>query len=97
MYAAAQGVVKVMSKMGISTIQSYRGAQIFEAVGIAKEVIDQHFTGTASQLGGIDLQTIGEEARRRHTQALASGDKGLPPGSEYQWRANGEHLSLIHI
>lgn len=90
-YAAAQGVVKVMSKMGISTIQSYRGAQIFEAVGISKEVIDEHFTGTASQLGGIDLQTIGEEARRRHNQAVESGDKGLPPGSEYQWRANGEH------
>lgn len=90
-YASAQGVVKVMSKMGISTIQSYRGAQIFEAVGISKEVIDAHFTGTASQLGGIDLQTIGEEARRRHEQAIASGDKGLPPGSEYQWRANGEH------
>ncbi|WP_010290143.1 glutamate synthase large subunit [Kurthia massiliensis] len=90
-YASAQGVVKVMSKMGISTIQSYRGAQIFEAVGISKEVIDAHFTGTASQLGGINLQTIGEEARRRHEQAIASGDKGLPPGSEYQWRANGEH------
>lgn len=90
-YAASQGVVKVMSKMGISTIQSYRGAQIFEAVGISKEVIDKHFTGTASQLGGIDLQTIGEEARRRHNLAIDSGDKGLPPGSEYQWRANGEH------
>lgn len=90
-YAASQGVVKVMSKMGISTIQSYRGAQIFEAVGISQDVIDKHFTGTASQLGGIDLQTIGEEARRRHEQAVESGDKGLPPGSDYQWRANGEH------
>lgn len=90
-YAASQGVVKVMSKMGISTIQSYRGAQIFEAVGISEEVIERHFTGTASQLGGIDLQTIGQEALRRHDAAIGSGDKGLPPGSEYQWRANGEH------
>ncbi|TSI06858.1 glutamate synthase large subunit [Lysinibacillus sp. BW-2-10] len=87
----AEGVVKVMSKMGISTVQSYRGAQVFEAVGISKEVIDQYFTGTASQIDGIDLETIGEETKRRHAQAVASNSEILESGSEYQWRANGEH------
>ncbi len=66
-----EGVVKVMSKMGISTVQSYRGAQIFEAVGIGTDVIDRYFTGTASQLGGIDLETIAEEAIIRHHAAYA--------------------------
>ncbi|OCS85607.1 glutamate synthase large subunit [Caryophanon tenue] len=87
---ASEGVVKVMSKMGISTVQSYRGAQIFEAVGIAKEVIDEHFTGTASQIDGIDLTTIGEEAKRRFAVAHATTDE-LESGSQFQWRANGEH------
>ncbi|RKJ50471.1 glutamate synthase subunit alpha, partial [Butyricicoccus sp. 1XD8-22] len=87
---AADGVVKVMSKMGISTVQSYRGAQIFEAVGISKEVIDQHFTGTASQIDGIDLETIGEEAKRRHALAM-NLSKELESGSDFQWRADGEH------
>ncbi|RUL48044.1 glutamate synthase large subunit [Lysinibacillus antri] len=87
----AEGVVKVMSKMGISTVQSYRGAQVFEAVGISKEVINQYFTGTASQIDGIDLETIGEETKRRHAQAVASNSEILESGSEYQWRANGEH------
>lgn len=84
------GVVKVMSKMGISTVQSYRGAQIFEAVGISKKVIDHYFTGTASQIDGIDLVTIGEEALRRHAQGLNSSED-LESGSDFQWRANGEH------
>lgn len=87
----ADGVVKVMSKMGISTVQSYRGAQIFEAVGISKEVINQYFTGTASQIDGIDLETIGEEAKRRHALAFKSETKELESGSDFQWRANGEH------
>lgn len=87
----AEGVVKVMSKMGISTVQSYRGAQIFEAVGISKEVIEKYFTGTASQLGGIDLATIGEEAKRRFNIAIASNVAELDSGSDFQWRANGEH------
>ncbi|BDH62754.1 glutamate synthase [NADPH] large chain [Lysinibacillus sp. PLM2] len=90
---AADGVVKVMSKMGISTVQSYRGAQIFEAVGISKEVIDQHFTGTASQIDGIDLETIGEEAKRRHALAM-NLSKELESGSDFQWRADGEHHSF---
>ncbi|SOC41100.1 glutamate synthase large subunit [Ureibacillus acetophenoni] len=84
------GVVKVMSKMGISTVQSYRGAQIFEAVGISKKVIDHYFTGTASQIDGIDLVTIGEEALKRHAQAINSSEE-LESGSDFQWRANGEH------
>ncbi|MFS0875863.1 glutamate synthase large subunit [Solibacillus isronensis] len=88
---AADGVVKVMSKMGISTVQSYRGAQVFEAVGISKEVIDEYFTGTASQIDGIDLQTIGEEARRRHEEAMQSMSAQLQSGSDFQWRADGEH------
>lgn len=87
-----EGVVKVMSKMGISTVQSYRGAQIFEAIGISKEVIDQHFTGTASQLSGIGLDTIGKEASGRHQLAYAETiDKTLEAGSDFQWRKTGEH------
>nr|WP_106780661.1 glutamate synthase large subunit [Lysinibacillus timonensis] len=86
----SEGVVKVMSKMGISTVQSYRGAQIFEAVGIGKEVIDRYFTGTASQIDGIDIETIGEEAKRRHAFAFDMTDE-LDSGSDFQWRANGEH------
>lgn len=86
-----EGVVKVMSKMGISTIQSYRGAQIFEAVGISKEVIENHFTGTASQIDGINLDTIGEEAKKRVDLAVASQIQELESGSDFQWRANGEH------
>ncbi|MER1986904.1 MAG: glutamate synthase large subunit [Solibacillus sp.] len=88
---AADGVVKVMSKMGISTVQSYRGAQVFEAVGISKEVIDAYFTGTASQIDGIDLETIGEETKRRHYAALYEMGEELPSGSVFQWRADGEH------
>ncbi|WP_332649027.1 glutamate synthase large subunit [Lysinibacillus sp. 54212] len=88
---AAEGVVKVMSKMGISTVQSYRGAKVFEAVGIGKQVIDEHFTGTASQIDGIDLDTIGKEAKRRHEEALASIRAELDSGSDFQWRADGEH------
>ncbi|WP_336045608.1 glutamate synthase large subunit [Solibacillus ferritrahens] len=88
---AAEGVVKVMSKMGISTVQSYRGAQIFEAVGISKAVIDEYFTGTASQIDGIDLTTIGEEAKRRHEAAMKSMTDQLQSGSDFQWRADGEH------
>ncbi|MFB5086756.1 glutamate synthase large subunit [Psychrobacillus sp. PGGUH221] len=87
----AEGVVKVMSKMGISTVQSYRGAQIFEAVGISKDVIERHFTGTVSQLDGIDLGTIAEEAKRRHNQAIDSTQVSLESGSDFQWRSTGEH------
>ena len=87
----AEGVVKVMSKMGISTVQSYRGAQVFEAVGISKAVVEEHFTGTTSQIDGIGLETIAEEAKRRHRQAVESLNSELESGSQFQWRANGEH------
>ncbi|HZH58123.1 MAG TPA: glutamate synthase central domain-containing protein, partial [Metabacillus sp.] len=87
-----EGVVKVMSKMCISTVQSYRGAQIFEAVGISQDVIDRFFTGTASQLGGIDLETIAKETVLRHQEAYSEKvDKVLDSGSDFQWRKNGEH------
>lgn len=87
----ADGIVKVMSKMGISTIQSYRGAQIFEAVGISKEVIDRYFTGTVSRLSGIGLETIAQEARCRHEHAVLSIKDSLDSGSDFQWRSTGEH------
>ncbi|WP_419888245.1 glutamate synthase large subunit [Neobacillus niacini] len=91
-YAMTEGVVKVMSKMGISTVQSYRGAQIFEAVGIGTDVINTYFTGTVSQLGGIGLDTIAQEAKLRHEEAfVGSTDKTLESGSNFQWRHDGEH------
>ncbi len=87
-----EGVVKVMAKMGISTVQSYRGAQIFEAVGISTEVIDRYFTGTVSQLDGIGLDTIAEEVHLRHAAAYSqSNDNTLESGSNFQWRHDGEH------
>ncbi|MDR1279417.1 MAG: glutamate synthase large subunit, partial [Opitutaceae bacterium] len=95
--AAAKGVVKVMSKMGISSIQSYRGAQVFEAIGLSQEIIDQYFTWTPSRIGGIGLDTIAEETLHRHRAAydprgpLATHDHALPPGGQYKWRDTGEH------
>lgn len=89
--AAVKGVVKVASKMGISTIQSYCGAQIFEAVGIHRSVIDKYFTWTASRVGGIGLEEISGEASLRHQRAFAPGaDDTLDSGSSYQWRYGGE-------
>ncbi|HSV39757.1 MAG TPA: glutamate synthase large subunit, partial [Nocardioidaceae bacterium] len=93
-----KGVVKVMSKMGVSTVASYTGAQIFEAVGLSQPLVDKYFTGTTSKLGGIGLDTIAEEVARRHRKAYPVD--GLPPahraleiGGEYQWRREGEpHL-----
>jgi len=89
--AVTEGVVKVMSKMGISTVQSYRGAQIFEAVGISHNVIDRYFTGTASQLGGIDIEIIEKEAKLIHDRAFSDNDPSLESGSDFQWRKTGEH------
>lgn len=89
--AAVKGVVKVASKMGISTIQSYCGAQIFEAVGIHRSVINKYFTWTASRVGGIGLEEISGEASLRHQRAFAPGaDDTLDSGSSYQWRYGGE-------
>ena len=91
--AVTDGIIKVLSKMGISTIQSYRGAQIFEAVGIHMDVIDRYFTRTSSRLGGIGLDIITKEVLMRHAQAYPEregGNHALEPGDEYQYRANGE-------
>ena len=96
--ALGKGVLKVMSKMGVSTVASYCGAQIFEAIGLSHELIDRHFTGTTSKLGGVGLDVLAEEVAQRH--AVAYPPSGISPahrrlvvGGEYQWRREGEpHL-----
>ncbi|MTI80299.1 MAG: glutamate synthase large subunit [Firmicutes bacterium] len=91
--AASKGVVKVMSKMGISTIQSYTGAQIFEAIGIHQSVVDKYFTRTPSRIGGVDLAAIARESEMRHQRAYLDQegwDETLDSGSVYQWRHDGE-------
>lgn len=96
--ALGKGVLKVMSKMGISTVASYRGAQTFEAVGLAPSVVDEYFTGTTSRLGGVGLDVIAAESAARHADAYpASGNpqahRRLNVGGEYKWRRDGEeHL-----
>ncbi len=83
--------MKTISKMGISTIQSYCGAQIFEAVGLNQEVIDHHFTGTASRIGGVGLDEISTEAMERHFRAYPRTQRELlPVGGVMQWRRDGE-------
>jgi glutamate synthase (ferredoxin) len=92
--ALAKGVVKTMSKMGISTIQSYRGAQVFEAVGIQQDVIDRYFTGTPSRIGGIGLKEIAREVQLRHQAAYTEPNPEsavLDTGGHYQWRSDGEY------
>ncbi len=92
--AVDKGVLKVMTKMGISTLQSYRGAQIFEAVGLGREVIDRYFTWTASRIEGIGLDVIAREAQERHDHAYKESpavDGDLWLGGQYQWRRRGEH------
>ncbi len=90
----AKGMLKVMAKMGISTLQSYKGAQIFEALGLKDEVIDLCFTGTASRVQGVDFEVLGEEALRRHRLGFPSAGKValpvLPNPGEFHWRAEGE-------
>ncbi|CAB4544497.1 unannotated protein [freshwater metagenome] len=96
--ALGKGVLKVMSKMGISTISSYTGAQVFEAIGLAQDVVDEFFVGTTSRLGGVSLDVIAEETIKRHFLAYPPGGeipgaKKLAVGGEYQWRRDGEpHL-----
>jgi glutamate synthase (ferredoxin) len=92
--ALNKGILKVMAKMGISTLQSYCGAQIFEAIGLNRDVIDRYFTGTASRVSGIGIDVIAEEVRRRHADAFPSRPAGhaeLDWGGEYQWRRDGEY------
>ncbi len=90
------GILKVMSKMGISALQSYCGAQIFEAIGLERSFVDRYFTWTASRIGGVGIDVVAEEVRRRHQQAYgprAAGTPDLDSGGEYQWRRDGEfHL-----
>ncbi len=88
------GLLKVMSKMGISTLQSYRGAQIFEALGIGLHVVNEYFSGTSSRIDGIGLDVIGQEVKMRHDRAFPqkqiSGTYPLDAGGYYQWRRGGE-------
>ncbi len=89
--AIGKGLLKTIAKMGISTIQSYCGAQIFEAVGLEREVIDRHFTGTASRIGGVGLDVLATEALGRHFRAYPRTDREvLPVGGVLQWRRDGE-------
>ena len=94
--ACTKGVLKIMSKMGISTVASYTGAQVFEAVGLGQDLVDQYFTGTTTKLGGVGLDVLAEEVAQRHRFAhldrpseLAHRD--LWAGGEYQWRREGEY------
>ncbi|WP_423844374.1 glutamate synthase large subunit [Aeromicrobium sp.] len=97
-HGLGKGVLKVMSKMGVSTVASYTGAQIFEAVGLSQDVVDAYFTGTASKLGGVGLDVLASEVESRHiraypTSGIASTRRHLEVGGEYQWRRGGpEHL-----
>ena len=89
--AIGKGLMKTISKMGISTIQSYCGAQIFEAVGLERELIDRYFTGTASRIGGVGLEVLASEALGRHFRAYPRTDREvLPVGGVLQWRRDGE-------
>ncbi|GGN05098.1 glutamate synthase [Terrabacter tumescens] len=96
--ALGKGVLKVMSKMGISTVASYRGAQVFEAIGLSQALVERYFTGTVSQLGGVGLDVIARETADRHARAyppdgVHQPHRTLEVGGEYQWRREGEpHL-----
>jgi len=90
--AIGKGLLKTISKMGISTLSSYCGAQVFEAVGLSPELIDRHFTGTASRIGGIGTLELAEGALARHRRAYpGTGDELLPVVGLYAWRRDGEH------
>ena len=98
--AVVKGVVKVISKMGVSTIDGYRGAQIFEALGLSREVVERYFTWTASRIGGIGLDVIAAETLSRHQQAFFSRNgryQTLETGGHYQWRSDGEHHTFNPI
>ncbi len=94
--AINKGLLKVCSKMGISTLQSYRGAQVFEAIGLNKSVIDRYFTGTASRIEGVGLDVLAREAKMKHDyafQTISEADTELEVGGSYQYRVRGErHL-----
>src|ERR1700674_1473420 len=91
--ALNKGILKVMSKMGISTLQSYCGAQIFEAVGLEKAFVEKYFTGTASRIGGVAIDVVADEVVQQHRRAFdrSGGRPELDSGGEYQWRRDGEY------
>ncbi|QHY94974.1 Glutamate synthase [NADPH] large chain [Streptomyces sp. S4.7] len=97
-HALGKGVLKVMSKMGISTVASYRGAQVFEAVGLDGAFVDEYFSGTATKIGGAGLDVVAQEVAARHAKAypasgISASHRALDIGGEYQWRREGEpHL-----
>jgi glutamate synthase domain-containing protein 2/glutamate synthase domain-containing protein 1/glutamate synthase domain-containing protein 3 len=86
-----KGILKTISKMGISTVRSYSGAQIFEAVGLERALIDSYFTGTTSRIGGIGLDVLAREALERHERAFPRTSERLPVGGVHMWRRDGEH------
>ena len=88
----AKGLLKTISKMGISTIPSYCGAQVFEAIGLSRELVDRHFTGTASRIGGIGIEALASDTLARHARAYPGSQDGLLPVTGlYSWRREGEH------
>ena len=94
--AGTKGVLKIMSKMGISTVASYTGAQVFEAIGLGHDLVDEYFTGTTSRIGGVGLDVLAEEVAARHRFAYLDrpeevAHRDLWAGGEYQWRREGEH------
>ena len=93
LHAAVKGVVKTMSKMGISTVQSYRGSQLFEAVGLCRALIDEYFPETVSRIGGMGLDGVAKENAARHDAAFHDplGGTALAPGGEFQWRREEEY------
>ena len=94
--ATRKGLFKIIAKMGISTIQSYRGAQIFEAVGLGEELIEKFFTGTSSRVSGADLKVLAKEALARHQKAFSSDRSSLLElGGHYQWR-RGEEKHMLN-
>src|SRR5215212_4988464 len=86
-----KAILKTISKMGISTVRSYCGAQIFEAVGLEKPLIDRYFAGTTSRIGGVGLEVLAKEALDRHARAFPRATSQLPVGGVHQWRRDGEH------
>ena len=96
--ALVKGVLKVMSKMGISTVGAYTAAQVFEAVGLAPEVVDEYFRGTSSKIGGVGLDVLAEEVAQRHRRAYPENPtdrvhRRLETGGDYSYRREGElHL-----
>src|SRR3954452_18502051 len=88
--AMGKAILKTISKMGISTVRSYCGAQIFEAVGLEKPLIDRFFTNTTSRIGGIGLDVLAKEGLGPHTRASPRASAELPVGGVHQWRRDGE-------